>query len=39
MLRDVTAWGVFSWKVKPLQSLKGRADMERQILKALKGGS
>lgn len=36
MLRDLGAWGVFSWKVTPLQTLKGRADMEREILKALK---
>lgn len=39
MLRDLPAWGVFSWKVKPLQSLEGRANMERQILESLKGGS
>ncbi len=36
MLRDLPAWGVFSWKVTPLQSLEGRAEMERQILKSLK---
>lgn len=36
MLRDIPAWGVFSWEVTPLQSLEGRAEMERQILKALK---
>ena len=36
MLRDIPAWGVFSWKVTPLQSLEGRAEMERQILKSLK---
>jgi hypothetical protein len=36
MLRDIPAWGVFSWKVTPLQSLKGRAEMERKILKTLK---
>ncbi len=36
MLRDIPAWGVFSWEVTPLQSIEGRAEMERQILKSLK---
>ena len=36
MLRDIPAWGVFTWTVEPLQSLQGRAEMEREILKALK---
>lgn len=36
MLRDLPAWGVFSWKVVPLQTIKGRADMEKKILKELK---
>lgn len=36
MLRDIPAWGVFSWKVTPLQSLEGRAEIERQTLKFLK---
>ncbi|MDH3646029.1 MAG: muconolactone Delta-isomerase family protein [Gammaproteobacteria bacterium] len=36
ILRGLPAWGVFSWKVMPLQSLEGRAEMERQILKSLK---
>lgn len=36
MLRDIPAWGVFSWKVIPLQTLQGRSDMERTILKGLK---
>jgi hypothetical protein len=36
MLRDLPAWGVFSWEVTPLQSLDGRAEMEREILKSLK---
>ncbi len=39
MLRLLPAWGVFSWQVTPLQSLEGRAEMERQILKSLKSGS
>ena len=36
MLRDLPAWGMFSWQVTPLQSIEGRAEMERQILKTLK---
>ena len=36
MLRDLPAWGVFSWKVTPLQSLQGRAAMEREILESLR---
>jgi hypothetical protein len=36
MLRDMPAWGVFSWKVMPLQSLEGWAEIKRQILKSLK---
>jgi len=36
MLRDIPAWGVFSWEVTPLQSIEGRAEMERKILKKLK---
>jgi hypothetical protein len=36
MLRGIPAWGVFSWIVTPLQTLEGRAEMERDILKTLK---
>lgn len=36
MLRDIPAWGVFSWKVIPLQSISGRAEMEKRIVKELK---
>ncbi|MBT8137024.1 MAG: hypothetical protein KJO54_08445 [Gammaproteobacteria bacterium] len=36
MLRDLPAWGVFSWKVIPLQSIAGRAKMEKEIVKQLK---
>ena len=36
MIRDLPSWGVFSWKVTPLQSLEGRAQMERMILQSLK---
>ncbi|MEJ8566517.1 hypothetical protein V3330_02660 [Wenzhouxiangellaceae bacterium CH-27] len=38
MLRDLPAWGVFSWKVVPLQSIEGRAAMGREILASLKAG-
>ncbi|UXH99924.1 hypothetical protein [Photobacterium sp. TY1-4] len=36
MLRDIPAWGVFSWQVTPLQSIEGRAALEKEILKSLK---
>lgn len=36
ILRDLPAWGVFAWHVKPLQSLEGRAEMEQQNLLSLK---
>lgn len=36
MLRDLPAWGVFSWKVIPLQTIAGRAKMEKEIVKQLK---
>ena len=36
MLRDLPAWGVFSWKVMALQSLEGRAEKEREVLKTIK---
>lgn len=36
LLRAIPAWGVFSWKVTPLQSIKGRATMEKRVLKDLK---
>jgi hypothetical protein len=35
----MSAWGVFSWTVTPLQSLEGRVEMERKILKSLKSGN
>lgn len=38
MLRDLPAWGVFSWKVTPLQSIRERADMERENLESIKSG-
>lgn len=39
MLRGMPGWGVFSWSVTPLQSLEGRAEMERKILKSLKSNN
>lgn len=36
MLRDIPAWGVLSWKVTPLESIEGRAQKERAILKSLR---
>lgn len=36
MLRDIPAWGVFSWNVIPLQSIEERAAIEKEILKSLK---
>jgi len=39
LLRKLPAWGALVWKVEPLQSLAGRAEMERQILKSLKAGN
>lgn len=36
MLRDLPAWGVFSWTVTPLQSIAARESIEREILKKLK---
>lgn len=37
ILRDLPGWGVFSWKVMPLQSLSGRARMERDVVRKLRG--
>ena len=38
MLRDLPGWGVFSWSVTPLQSVEGRAKLERQIVRKLRSG-
>ncbi len=37
LLRNIPAWGVLDWEVTPLQSFKGRADHEREVVKHLKG--
>jgi hypothetical protein len=36
ILRDLPAWGVLQWKVKPLQSIEGRAKKEQAIVKELR---
>jgi hypothetical protein len=36
LLRSIPAWGVFNWKVTPLQSFAGRATIERDEVKKLK---
>lgn len=36
MLRNVPLWGMLKWKVTPLQTIAGRAEMEREILHDLK---
>ena len=36
-LREIPMWGALDWEVVALQSFKGRADQERQIVKKLKG--
>lgn len=35
IVRDIPAWGVFNWKIKPLQSIKGRAMKERAVIETL----
>lgn len=36
MLRAIPMWGVLDWEVTALQSFSGRAELERQTVKALK---
>ena len=36
LLRALPMWGVLEWEVTPLQNFKGRADVERATLAALK---
>ena len=36
ILRDLPAWGVLKWEVKPLQSFDGRAKKERSVVAELK---
>ena len=36
IVRDMPAWGLLEWKVTPLQSVEARAEMERNVVQALK---
>jgi len=36
IVRDMPTWGLLEWKVTPLQSFEGRAEMERKAAQALK---
>jgi hypothetical protein len=36
VLRDIPAWGVLKWEVRPLQSFEGRAKKERSVVEELK---
>jgi hypothetical protein len=36
LLRDIPAWGVLKWEVRPLQSFEGRAKKERSVVEELK---
>jgi hypothetical protein len=38
LVRGIPIWGVLEWKVTPLQSVEGRAEMERAVAKQIKGG-
>jgi hypothetical protein len=36
VLRDIPAWGVLKWEVRPLQSFEGCAKKERSVVEELK---
>ena len=36
IVRDMPAWGLLEWKVTPLQSVEARAELERNVVQALK---
>jgi len=36
IVRDMPAWGLLEWKVSPLQSVEARAEMEQNVVQALK---
>ena len=38
LVRGIPFWGVLEWKVTPLQSIEGRAEIERAVVKQIKGG-
>ena len=35
-IRALSAWGVWNWKVTPLESFAYRADVEKKVIKALR---
>ena len=37
-MRGIPFWGVLEGKVTPLQSIEGRAEFERAVVKQIKGG-
>lgn len=37
LLRGLPMWGALKWQVTPLQSFQGRAEVERQQIKQIKG--
>jgi hypothetical protein len=36
IVRDMPAWGLLEWKVTPLQSVEARAEMEQNVVQALR---
>jgi hypothetical protein len=38
LVRGIPFWGALEWKVTPLQSIEGRAEMERAVVSQIKGG-
>ena len=36
VLRDIPAWGVLKWEVRPLQSFEGRAKKEGGVVEEIK---
>ncbi|RZI40205.1 hypothetical protein EGT07_24270 [Herbaspirillum sp. HC18] len=38
IIRSIPAWGVFNWKVTPVQSFAGRATQERKVVEQFKKG-
>ena len=36
IVRDMPAWGLLEWTVRPLQTVAARAEIERKVVEALK---
>jgi hypothetical protein len=36
LVRAIPAWGVWSWKVTPLESFAHRADLEKKVVRQLR---